>query len=103
MHYISRSLDYLSIMLRYSGPFGLVCNSPVQGQVITTSSSFRLVLLGQATSDIRIRCNSSLRVKLLGEVILGLQPISKGGFFEEERRKKSEKKVKRKRKEKVEI
>ncbi|KUM65212.1 hypothetical protein ACN42_g1861 [Penicillium freii] len=34
-HYICRSLDYLSITLRYSGLFGLVCNSPVQGQVIT--------------------------------------------------------------------
>ncbi|KUM64866.1 hypothetical protein ACN42_g2205 [Penicillium freii] len=34
-HYIYRSLDYLSIMLRYSGLFCLVCNSPVQGQVIT--------------------------------------------------------------------
>jgi hypothetical protein len=33
--YIYRSLEYLSIMLRYSGLFGLVCNSPVQGQVIT--------------------------------------------------------------------
>ncbi|KUM66403.1 hypothetical protein ACN42_g624 [Penicillium freii] len=35
MHYIYQSLDYLSITLRYSGLFGLVCNSPVQGQVIT--------------------------------------------------------------------
>ncbi|KUM66345.1 hypothetical protein ACN42_g732 [Penicillium freii] len=33
--YIYRSLDYLSITLRYSGLFGLVCNSLVQGQVIT--------------------------------------------------------------------
>ncbi|KUM59534.1 hypothetical protein ACN42_g7607 [Penicillium freii] len=33
--YNYRSLDYLSTMLRYSGLFGLVCNSPVQGQVIT--------------------------------------------------------------------
>ncbi|KUM63399.1 hypothetical protein ACN42_g3721 [Penicillium freii] len=33
-HYIYRSLDDLSITLRYSGHFGLVCNSPVQGQVI---------------------------------------------------------------------
>ena len=39
-HYIYRSLDYLSITLRYlrySGLFGLVCNSPVQGQVVTLS------------------------------------------------------------------
>ncbi|KUM63965.1 hypothetical protein ACN42_g3089 [Penicillium freii] len=35
-YYIYRSLDYLSIMLRYSGLFGL-CNSPVQGQVITAA------------------------------------------------------------------
>ncbi|KUM64365.1 hypothetical protein ACN42_g2747 [Penicillium freii] len=35
--YIYRSLDYLSITLRYSGLFGL-CNSPVQGQVITCIS-----------------------------------------------------------------
>ncbi|KUM58051.1 hypothetical protein ACN42_g9115 [Penicillium freii] len=34
-HYIYRSLVYLSITLRYSGLFGLVCNSPVQGQVVT--------------------------------------------------------------------
>ncbi|KUM65711.1 hypothetical protein ACN42_g1357 [Penicillium freii] len=34
-HYIYRSLDYLSIILSYSGLFGLVCNSPVQGQVMT--------------------------------------------------------------------
>lgn len=33
--YIYRSLDYLSIMLRYSGLLGLMCNSPVQGQVVT--------------------------------------------------------------------
>ncbi|KUM57627.1 hypothetical protein ACN42_g9551 [Penicillium freii] len=36
-HYIYRSLVYLSITLRYSGLFGLVCNSPVQGQVVTLS------------------------------------------------------------------
>ncbi|KOS46524.1 hypothetical protein ACN38_g2551 [Penicillium nordicum] len=36
MHYIYRSLVYLSVMLRYSEwSFGLVCNSPVQGQVVT--------------------------------------------------------------------
>ncbi|KAJ5821963.1 uncharacterized protein N7525_011247 [Penicillium rubens] len=29
-HYIYRSLEYLSVTLRYS-----VCNSPVQGQVLT--------------------------------------------------------------------
>ncbi|KUM63972.1 hypothetical protein ACN42_g3125 [Penicillium freii] len=34
-HYIYRSLDYLSITLTYSSPFGLLCNSPVQGQIIT--------------------------------------------------------------------
>ncbi|KAJ5681145.1 hypothetical protein N7455_007761 [Penicillium solitum] len=34
-HYIYRSLDYLSVILRYSGLFGLVCNSPVQGLVVT--------------------------------------------------------------------
>ncbi|KUM57544.1 hypothetical protein ACN42_g9637 [Penicillium freii] len=34
-HYIYRSLVYLSITLRYRDPFGLDCNSPVQGQVIT--------------------------------------------------------------------
>ncbi|KAJ5950490.1 uncharacterized protein N7479_008903 [Penicillium vulpinum] len=34
-HYIYRSPEYLSIMLRYSGLFGLVCNSPVQGQFVT--------------------------------------------------------------------
>ncbi|KOS43993.1 hypothetical protein ACN38_g5075 [Penicillium nordicum] len=33
MHYIYRNLDYLSVMLRYNGHFGLVCNSPVRGQV----------------------------------------------------------------------
>ncbi|KUM64795.1 hypothetical protein ACN42_g2277 [Penicillium freii] len=35
IHYIYRSLNYLSIILRYSGLFGLVWNSPVQGQVLT--------------------------------------------------------------------
>ncbi|KUM59542.1 hypothetical protein ACN42_g7594 [Penicillium freii] len=34
--YIYRSLDYLSITLRYGGPLGIVCNSPVLRQVITT-------------------------------------------------------------------
>ncbi|KAJ5704329.1 hypothetical protein N7455_009251 [Penicillium solitum] len=34
-HYIYRILDYLIVMLRYSGLFGLVCNSPVQEQVVT--------------------------------------------------------------------
>ncbi|KAJ5958580.1 uncharacterized protein N7479_005730 [Penicillium vulpinum] len=34
-HYVYRGLEYLSVMLRYSGLFGLVCNSPVQGQVVT--------------------------------------------------------------------
>ena len=34
-YYIYRSQDYLSVMLRYSGLFGLVCNSPVQGKVVT--------------------------------------------------------------------
>jgi hypothetical protein len=34
-HYIYLSLVYLSVTLRYSGLFGLVCNSPVQGQVVT--------------------------------------------------------------------
>ncbi|KAJ5505324.1 hypothetical protein N7453_004281 [Penicillium expansum] len=29
-YYIYRSLECLSVMLRYSGLFGLVCNSPVQ-------------------------------------------------------------------------
>ncbi|KOS48537.1 hypothetical protein ACN38_g504 [Penicillium nordicum] len=36
MHYIYRSLVYLSVMLRYNEwSFGLVCNSPVQGLVVT--------------------------------------------------------------------
>ena len=34
---IYRSLDYLSVTLRYSGLFGLVRNSLVQGQVITNT------------------------------------------------------------------
>lgn len=37
-YYIYRSLVYLSITLRYSDPFGLVCSSPVEGQCITMST-----------------------------------------------------------------
>ncbi|KUM64524.1 hypothetical protein ACN42_g2566 [Penicillium freii] len=40
-HYIYRSLDYLSITLRYSGLFGLVCNLPIQRQVITGTLPLR--------------------------------------------------------------
>ncbi|KAJ5680100.1 hypothetical protein N7536_011239 [Penicillium majusculum] len=44
-HYIYRSLDYLSVMLRYSGLFGLVFNSPVQGQVVTLAPSIDLGMI----------------------------------------------------------
>ncbi|KUM59409.1 hypothetical protein ACN42_g7747 [Penicillium freii] len=44
-HYIYRSLVYLSITLRYSGLFGLVCNSPVQGQVVTPRGSIIAFML----------------------------------------------------------
>lgn len=36
-HYIYRSLVYLGVMLIYSDSFGLVCKSPVQGQVATAA------------------------------------------------------------------
>ncbi|KUM65162.1 hypothetical protein ACN42_g1929 [Penicillium freii] len=42
-HYIYRRLDYLSIKLRYSGLFGLVSNSPVQGQVIGAKERLLIV------------------------------------------------------------
>ncbi|KAJ5182340.1 hypothetical protein N7449_012487, partial [Penicillium cf. viridicatum] len=39
-HYIYRSLVYLSVTLRYSGILGLVCNSPVQGQVLSEGLTY---------------------------------------------------------------
>ncbi|KUM62038.1 hypothetical protein ACN42_g5089 [Penicillium freii] len=53
-YYIYRSLDYLSIMLRYSGLFGLVWNSPVQGQVLT----FQLVVWLRVLASVEKRVHN---------------------------------------------
>ncbi|KAJ5951048.1 uncharacterized protein N7479_009461 [Penicillium vulpinum] len=66
-HYIYRSLEYMSVMLRHSGLFGLVCNSPVQGQVITT------ILYGWATTGLQTPCASASRLQ--ANITAGLDGI----------------------------
>ncbi|KOS46372.1 hypothetical protein ACN38_g2681 [Penicillium nordicum] len=43
MHYIYRSLDNLSVMLRYNGLSAYFFNSPVQGQVVASIFSSHVI------------------------------------------------------------